>query len=665
MADFNEILESLRQTQSFFKRETEEYKNFRDSLSALNKAMLAAGNRGLSAAEVQSLRELTAKTRKAWGKYLDQLGERINEAADRNDPGLLSQRDNRRLGILAGMTGLLDRDLLALRNADPREGLTLEQIIMKNRGLTSDIRGKNIVSVRGGVSTRMVLEAGGKKGVFTEDYSLKSEAQARQEYGRKHPAIADFLERMAAAPEVYDVWVAGGFGHSPEEMAENILNKSFPYTNQCVESLMSAINKWGIPFPAELANQEGTVWFENPEFVRQFSDTFFHLPQARADAGLLTVAQFEEGKNVPRRNAAMSAVADRLGMPELAARSKVMKITSDEGEKTGVFMEWADGKDLDRLHNTGKFDADIYGHKMNFNSAGVLKAAANLQVLDYICGNVDRHQGNMLYKFEDINGVRTLTGITGIDNDASFGLITAEKGEGDLAGPASMRVITRSAAETVLALTEDELKYSLYGLVDEKEIEFAWARTKLLQEQIKTSLKTKWKNDSDIRTDIPRILDDDSPVWEKLDVRELRATRFRGEMGGVFGVIAKAEGHFRNDDRNMGTEYQDHTREGVRTGYYKETEESSNYGCRTELIFPEEREDRTDRDVFGLYRNRETLHEDEDALDRGEAFFNAVFNDRRNRMTIPYGKIQEDLGIRRGVEDIIYIDGLQAREYVK
>ncbi|MCR5370769.1 MAG: hypothetical protein K6E83_08690, partial [Clostridium sp.] len=132
-----------------------------------------------------------------------------------------------------------------------------------------------------------------------------------------------------------------------------------------------------------------------------------------------------------------------------------------------------------------------------------------------------------------------------------------------------------------------------------------------------------------------------------------------------FGAIAKAEDHFLSDNRDMGTEYQDHTREGVRTGYYKETEESSNYGCRTELIFPAEREDRTDRDVFGLYRNRETLHEDEDALDRGEAFFNAVFNDRRNRMTIPYGKIQEDLGIRRGVEDIIYIDGMEAREYVK
>ena len=105
MPDYNEILGSLKQTQGFFKRETQEYKDFRDALSKLSKAMHAAGNAPLSEAQVLSLRELTAKAREAWGKYSSTL--EILCAAEQEVGGVvrnpLSRADRRRIQILNGM----------------------------------------------------------------------------------------------------------------------------------------------------------------------------------------------------------------------------------------------------------------------------------------------------------------------------------------------------------------------------------------------------------------------------------------------------------------------------------------------------------------------------------------------------------------------------------
>ena len=42
---------------------------------------------------------------------------------------------------------------------------------------------------------------------------------------------------------------------------------------------------------------------------------------------------------------------------------------------------------------------------------------ADMQVLDYLCGNVDRHGANLVYQLDD-NG--KIIGIQGIDNDSSF-----------------------------------------------------------------------------------------------------------------------------------------------------------------------------------------------------------------------------------------------------
>ena len=58
MPDFQETLRDLKNTEGFFQRETQEYKDFRNALSDLNKAMQTVGNRALTDREVRNLRQL-------------------------------------------------------------------------------------------------------------------------------------------------------------------------------------------------------------------------------------------------------------------------------------------------------------------------------------------------------------------------------------------------------------------------------------------------------------------------------------------------------------------------------------------------------------------------------------------------------------------------------
>ena len=50
-------------------------------------------------------------------------------------------------------------------------------------------------------------------------------------------------------------------------------------------------------------------------------------------------------------------------------------------------------------------------------TSSFLRDVTNLQVLDVLCGQLDRHGGNMMYKVENGN----ITGVQGSDNDAAFG----------------------------------------------------------------------------------------------------------------------------------------------------------------------------------------------------------------------------------------------------
>lgn len=105
------------------------------------------------------------------------------------------------------------------------------------------------------------------------------------------------------------------------------------------------------------------------------------------------------GSRLDNRNAAMSAVADLLGMPNVIARSKPMRIVDKDGNVIeGTFMEAVKGYDFKNLPPEA---ARITPAAIQNTDGKAFRDLANLQVLDYICGNYDRHYANMFYQFDE------------------------------------------------------------------------------------------------------------------------------------------------------------------------------------------------------------------------------------------------------------------------
>ena len=202
------------------------------------------------------------------------------------------------------------------------------------------------------------------------------------------------------------------------------------------------------------------------------------------------------GGRIDNRNAAMSAVADLLGMPNVVARSKPMRIIDKDGNVVeGTFMEAANGLDPENLPPSA---ASINENALKNTNGNAFRDIANLQVLDFLCGNYDRHYANIFYQF-DKNG--KLCGVQGIDNDGSFGVIgekqlvrkEGRRGKADtnymhMTNLENMKAIPEETAKRIEALDASTLKYALrgYGL-SEEELKAAAFRLDCMKQAIQAS----------------------------------------------------------------------------------------------------------------------------------------------------------------------------------
>ncbi len=234
------------------------------------------------------------------------------------------------------------------------------------------------------------------------------------------------------------------------------------------------------------------------------------------NASLYLAAGIYRDANLTDRNCAMTRVANLLGVSDLLAESHSMTVidTSDGREvpKSGIFMETSKGVTFDNLKDRD----DIVNVFTEGLSNGQLKRnISDMQILDYICANVDRHNENMTYVFDESN---KLVGIQGIDNDFSMGDIVPEKRKSWLPDLKQMRVISKSMVEKVNSMRQEDLEYVLKGLsLSEKEIESAWSRVKTLQEYIKNNAK---EYDGDFSYGTINIVPDN--MWDAIDYNKLR-----------------------------------------------------------------------------------------------------------------------------------------------
>ena len=234
-------------------------------------------------------------------------------------------------------------------------------------------------------------------------------------------------------------------------------------------------------------------------------------------------AGIKSGSNITDRNCAMTRIANLLGVNDLIAESHPMTIldASDKEKKSkrdGIFMATAKGispKDIFKL------DGYKDGLKTGLDFASVKKNIADMQILDYICGNIDRHLNNITYIFDELN---TFVGIQGIDNDLSMGTIVPEKKTSHLPALSNMFVISESMANKVKDITEEDLKYVLKGLnLSEDEIKAAWGRTQAVQIRIENA--NHYKTGDVFKIGKLSIVDDDS--WYSINISSLCTNKSR------------------------------------------------------------------------------------------------------------------------------------------
>lgn len=372
------------------------------------------------------------------------------------------------------------------KNIKPNENIPLKDQLEDFRFVSVQVSNNDIKKLGGNQSSRLQMNVNidGQevKGVFTNMTHFN---------GRK--------DMKSVFPELYDKYPKYEDFFKSIDGDEYYNNASYFTTD-----IMMLLNQNGSPISSEKIRADVIKrYLNNGNFSdevkakadKYIKDEAFYYAlldmadrvEARKTATVLNKGNLDmkEGERIDNRNSAMSAVATLIKVPNLVAKSRPLVIYDENGQKftEGTFMEFAKGKDV---NNLAPIDEMRMSGKEGFDKNGdVKKQIADLQVLDYICGNIDRHGGNILYDIDPVT--KELKGIVGIDNDSSFGKNPVKVSESDIRLPPlnDMKVISEDMAKTISGLTEGELKSTLHGYgLNEKAIDAAWKRTQRLQEAI-------------------------------------------------------------------------------------------------------------------------------------------------------------------------------------
>lgn len=535
---FTDLYSNLKQADSAFHINSREFKNVLSALEKLNArtAPLFQAAEGeqppvMNAADLTEIRKLYSELKISCTEYLNQKGGTRS-----------SKLGNMRRQLIEGISQLASEDIEALGNVHLDSNTNLPDVIANGRHETVHVDLSSLSSVGGNLSSRIRLNRpeDNLNGFFTAESVVpeinEEVKKVVRRYAEEYPQYRKYIDAM------------------DKEVGEGELKSQF---------LLSISNTSGLLKPRTREDYErGTEMFrrhfngivdslEDSEIREEISqlreDKSFRemLYQLRRDVALLDNQRdmmgsvgIKVGSNLEKRNVAMSRVAQIIGCPDILAHSSTMIIQDGEKKISGVYMEKAPGLDYTHYETAPDFFRDNL-----YDTAEAKEQLADLQALDYICGNLDRHTGNMFYQFEQKEDGRfALSKITGIDNDCSFGTMSPEQAKEysqQLAVPEKMRVLNKSTCDMIQGLSEDVLKFSLCDLLSEEEIQAAWKRTETLQAYIKGSLE------ADARIENPIRIIQEKAEWDTISLSDLGEGRIENLFGKVDSVRRQVE-RFKN-----------------------------------------------------------------------------------------------------------------------
>ncbi len=193
-----------------------------------------------------------------------------------------------------------------------------------------------------------------------------------------------------------------------------------------------------------------------------------------------------EGDELSGRNVASSRMAELLGVGNLLAHSEKMTVQMGDQKVEGCFMEFAEGVDI----RNGKDEAMEQVNQIRIeNSPGFTRDTCNLEVLDYLCAQADRHGGNMFLKLSDpqADGTREILGVQGIDNDLAFSTLTRNvpMKQGQLQ---DLCFLSENLAQNILATDRSRLQFVFGDILSENEINALDIRMTQMKDHIRNHM---------------------------------------------------------------------------------------------------------------------------------------------------------------------------------
>ena len=304
--------------------------------------------------------------------------------------------------IIDDISKVLDKDIKVMSTYDPKSPKSFNEMLNEARTHTMVLNTKDINTVGAALSSRIPVELpDGTKGFFTKDttYNIdeKWEKSVREFMAKfdqyLSPVGSENLEKLinntkvqeefyAKCPPMKLAFLKQIYGAKGDKYAQNAIIS-------VAQFLDLGINEKGVQ--RSLSAQP-----ELRKLIREFIDTMGPMLNQR---GIMNVAGIKKGANISSRNCAMSDIAELLGYNNLVAKSTPMKVMIDGELVEGVFMETVEGTDLCNIKPN---DPVLDARRGSFESPEALRQITDLQVLDFICGNTDRHLGNMIYQFKKI-----------------------------------------------------------------------------------------------------------------------------------------------------------------------------------------------------------------------------------------------------------------------
>ncbi|MBR1470174.1 MAG: hypothetical protein IJ600_00865 [Lachnospiraceae bacterium] len=639
----------LSELESFWHFHSTEYKELMGRLKDLNATIRKYNEKPVDAKGLDRLKEESTRALQAADAYIAMVDGKVQAGAER------TEKERKRLEIVKKLRDIIAKDREGILSYDTAAGKTAPEMLDDARTVVSDVRAQEISYVGGEVNRRMVMtDARGKKGVFTETTRLGTPEEYWDQLRQLHPQRVELIDALQA-----DLMIPQYLPGSWEA-----LFNGWPDTRG---ELQGRLNGVAVQFNLE------------DKATRDFLKTALEgAAQENVRRDVYAVAKVDSGRNLDKRNVAMSSLAGRLGVPGVVAGASLATVRGKDGRlKQGTFMEWAEGEVI--ASGVPDDNSKFLKKGVRFYTPSLLRSMADLQVVYYLAGNVDGHFGNLSFVFgEDENGNPRVTSVVGIDHDSAFGKVKGEPGEVSRLLPRpdkGMLVMRKEMADMVLRLTKEELTYSLTGLIEPDEIDAAWERTETLKRQIRADMKKEWAASDSLEKGHLHILEDNDGAWERFDPQTLGPELGTTNIFAQYNKLVKSVKEQRRTRVEEGPDRQAEKWEDVRRQLFPESEtDIAHAGCfepgeGVKIRMPHDMQPNA---ILGLYRSRNSLADDQARVELGSSLFMSVIDQvsgmtqRQHPDVLPAGreeKINQLTGLKR-FSDMCYIDGIPAREFI-